>query len=143
MVRENEIRKAEVTVQMPPTMDAGLVFIGRIHTPIFYLFHENGIFWSARVIRPAVAVGSHLRDQHPRGRDLLDRICYTIPVGRQEGSCRRSTRIACQRLPSRGSSRKKPLMIRKKIFLASSAELKKDREQMRDFYKSQEQRLDC
>jgi tRNA-Thr(GGU) m(6)t(6)A37 methyltransferase TsaA len=33
MVRENEIRKAEVAVEMPPTTDAGLVFIGRIHTP--------------------------------------------------------------------------------------------------------------
>jgi tRNA (adenine37-N6)-methyltransferase len=33
MVRENEIRKAEVAVEMPPTTDVGLVFIGRIHTP--------------------------------------------------------------------------------------------------------------
>ena len=33
MVRENEIRKAEVSVAMPPTTDAGLVFIGRICTP--------------------------------------------------------------------------------------------------------------
>ena len=33
MVRENEIRKAEVAVGMPPTTDAGLIFIGRIHTP--------------------------------------------------------------------------------------------------------------
>ena len=33
MVRENEIRRAEVAVEMPPTMDAGLVFIGRICTP--------------------------------------------------------------------------------------------------------------
>jgi tRNA-Thr(GGU) m(6)t(6)A37 methyltransferase TsaA len=33
MVRENEIRKAELAVEMPPTTDAGLVFIGRIHTP--------------------------------------------------------------------------------------------------------------
>ena len=33
MVRENEIRKAEVAVEMPPATDAGLVFIGRIHTP--------------------------------------------------------------------------------------------------------------
>jgi tRNA (adenine37-N6)-methyltransferase len=33
MVRENEIRQAEVVVAMPPTTDAGLVFIGRIHTP--------------------------------------------------------------------------------------------------------------
>lgn len=33
MVRENEIRKAEVAVEMPPTTDAGLVFIGRVHTP--------------------------------------------------------------------------------------------------------------
>ena len=33
MVRENEIRKGEVAVEMPPTMDAGLMFIGRIHTP--------------------------------------------------------------------------------------------------------------
>ncbi|MBV9586176.1 MAG: tRNA (N6-threonylcarbamoyladenosine(37)-N6)-methyltransferase TrmO [Alphaproteobacteria bacterium] len=33
MVRENEIRKAEIAVNMPPTTDAGLVFIGRIHTP--------------------------------------------------------------------------------------------------------------
>ncbi|MBV9018761.1 MAG: tRNA (N6-threonylcarbamoyladenosine(37)-N6)-methyltransferase TrmO [Alphaproteobacteria bacterium] len=33
MVRENEIRKAEVAVNMPPATDAGLVFIGRIHTP--------------------------------------------------------------------------------------------------------------
>jgi tRNA (Thr-GGU) A37 N-methylase len=33
MARENEIRKAEVAVEIPPTTDAGLVFIGRIHTP--------------------------------------------------------------------------------------------------------------
>ena len=33
MVRENEIRKAEIAVEMPPAMDAGLVFIGRIHAP--------------------------------------------------------------------------------------------------------------
>jgi tRNA (adenine37-N6)-methyltransferase len=33
MVRENEIRRAEVPVEMPPTADAGLVFIGRIFTP--------------------------------------------------------------------------------------------------------------
>ena len=33
MVRENEIRKAEVAVTLPPTTDAGLVFIGRIGTP--------------------------------------------------------------------------------------------------------------
>ena len=33
MVRENEIRDGEVAVEMPPATDAGLVFIGRIHTP--------------------------------------------------------------------------------------------------------------
>jgi tRNA-Thr(GGU) m(6)t(6)A37 methyltransferase TsaA len=33
MVRENEIRPAEATVEAPPPTDAGLVFIGRIHTP--------------------------------------------------------------------------------------------------------------
>ena len=33
MVRENEIRRAEVAIEMPPTTDAGLVFIGRICTP--------------------------------------------------------------------------------------------------------------
>jgi tRNA-Thr(GGU) m(6)t(6)A37 methyltransferase TsaA len=33
MVRLNEIRNAEVTIAMPPIRDAGLVFIGRIHTP--------------------------------------------------------------------------------------------------------------
>jgi tRNA (adenine37-N6)-methyltransferase len=33
MVRENEIREAEVAVTMPPPSDAGLLFIGRIHTP--------------------------------------------------------------------------------------------------------------
>jgi tRNA-Thr(GGU) m(6)t(6)A37 methyltransferase TsaA len=33
MVRENEIRAAERTVTPPRTTDAGLVFIGRIHTP--------------------------------------------------------------------------------------------------------------
>ena len=34
MVRENEIRKAEVAVTLAPApTDAGLVFIGRIHTP--------------------------------------------------------------------------------------------------------------
>jgi tRNA (adenine37-N6)-methyltransferase len=30
MVRENEIRPAEVTVEPPPATDAGLIFIGRI-----------------------------------------------------------------------------------------------------------------
>ncbi len=33
MVRENEIRPGEVAVIPPPATDAGLVFIGRIHTP--------------------------------------------------------------------------------------------------------------
>ena len=33
MVRENEIRRAEVAVETPPAADAGLVFIGRIWTP--------------------------------------------------------------------------------------------------------------
>lgn len=33
MVRENEIRKSEVAVAMPPASDAGLVFIGRIRSP--------------------------------------------------------------------------------------------------------------
>jgi hypothetical protein len=33
MVRENEIREAEVAVALPPTTDAGLMFIGRIRTP--------------------------------------------------------------------------------------------------------------
>jgi len=33
MVRENEIREAEVAVTLPPPTDAGLLFIGRIHTP--------------------------------------------------------------------------------------------------------------
>jgi len=33
MVRENEIRAGERAVSVPPTNDARLVFIGRIHTP--------------------------------------------------------------------------------------------------------------
>ena len=33
MVRENEIRRAEVAVESPAATDAGLVFIGRIRTP--------------------------------------------------------------------------------------------------------------
>lgn len=33
MVRRNEIRKGEVAVDSPSPTDAGLVFIGRIHTP--------------------------------------------------------------------------------------------------------------
>lgn len=33
MVRENEIRQGEVAVDPPAATDAGLVFIGRIHTP--------------------------------------------------------------------------------------------------------------
>ena len=33
MVRENEIRKGEVAVTLPLTIDAGLMFIGRIRTP--------------------------------------------------------------------------------------------------------------
>jgi len=41
MVRENEIRDGEVAVDMPPATDAGLVFIGRIHTP-----------WTSRMVTP-------------------------------------------------------------------------------------------
>ena len=41
MVRENEIRSAEIAVDVPATTDAGLVFIGRIHTP-----------WQSRLITP-------------------------------------------------------------------------------------------
>ena len=33
MVRQNEIRAGEIAVEAPPPTDAGLVFIGRIHTP--------------------------------------------------------------------------------------------------------------
>ena len=33
MVRRGEIRPGEVAVEAPPPTDAGLVFIGRIHTP--------------------------------------------------------------------------------------------------------------
>src|ERR1700680_4621577 len=33
MVRETEIREGELTVEMPPARDAGLVFLGRIRTP--------------------------------------------------------------------------------------------------------------
>jgi hypothetical protein len=33
MVRENEIRTAEIAVDLPAATDAGLVFIGRISTP--------------------------------------------------------------------------------------------------------------
>lgn len=33
MVRLQEIRAGEVAVEVPPATDAGLVFIGRIHTP--------------------------------------------------------------------------------------------------------------
>jgi tRNA (adenine37-N6)-methyltransferase len=41
MVRENEIRKAEVAVTLAPTTDAGLMFIGRIRTP-----------WTSRIETP-------------------------------------------------------------------------------------------
>ena len=41
MVREGEIRRNEVAVDWPSTSDAGLVFIGRIHTP-----------WSSRLVTP-------------------------------------------------------------------------------------------
>jgi hypothetical protein len=41
MVRENEIRSAERAVTPPPATDAGLVFIGRIHTP-----------WNSRMVTP-------------------------------------------------------------------------------------------
>jgi tRNA-Thr(GGU) m(6)t(6)A37 methyltransferase TsaA len=41
MVRENELRPAEVAVAPPPATDAGLVFIGRIHTP-----------WTSRLVTP-------------------------------------------------------------------------------------------
>lgn len=41
MVRENEIRENEVAVAPPEPTDAGLVFIGRIHTP-----------WESRLLCP-------------------------------------------------------------------------------------------
>jgi tRNA (adenine37-N6)-methyltransferase len=41
MVRENEIRSAEVAVKVPVANDAGLVFIGRIRTP-----------WTSRLVTP-------------------------------------------------------------------------------------------
>ncbi len=41
MVRENEIRANEIAVTPPAASDAGLVFIGRIHTP-----------WSNRLLCP-------------------------------------------------------------------------------------------
>jgi len=39
--RENEIRAGERAVSAPPPTDAGLVYIGRIHTP-----------WQSRMITP-------------------------------------------------------------------------------------------
>jgi hypothetical protein len=33
MIRDNEIRHAEVAAGLPPATDAGLIFIGRIRTP--------------------------------------------------------------------------------------------------------------
>jgi tRNA-Thr(GGU) m(6)t(6)A37 methyltransferase TsaA len=33
MVRENELREGEVSIELPPAQDAGLIFIGRIRTP--------------------------------------------------------------------------------------------------------------
>jgi len=41
MVRESEVRAGEVVVEAPPPDDAGLVFIGRIHTP-----------WTSRLMTP-------------------------------------------------------------------------------------------
>ncbi len=41
MVRENEVRDAEVTIEPPAATDAGLVFIGRIRTP-----------WTSRLVAP-------------------------------------------------------------------------------------------
>jgi len=41
MVRENEIRQGEVAVDAPAPNDAGIVFIGRIHTP-----------WTSRLVTP-------------------------------------------------------------------------------------------
>lgn len=41
MVRESEVRAGEMVVEAPPPDDAGLVFIGRIHTP-----------WTSRLMTP-------------------------------------------------------------------------------------------
>ncbi len=41
MVREGELRRNEVTVEAPAASDAGLVFVGRIHTP-----------WTSRLVTP-------------------------------------------------------------------------------------------
>ncbi len=41
MVRESEIRRGEVQVEIPAATDAGLIFIGRIHTP-----------WNSRMVAP-------------------------------------------------------------------------------------------
>lgn len=41
MVRENELRAAEIAIERPAPTDAGLVFIGRIRTP-----------WSSRLATP-------------------------------------------------------------------------------------------
>jgi tRNA (adenine37-N6)-methyltransferase len=41
MVRENEIRSAEIAVETPAAADASLVFIGRIRTP-----------WTSRLVTP-------------------------------------------------------------------------------------------
>jgi tRNA-Thr(GGU) m(6)t(6)A37 methyltransferase TsaA len=41
MVRENEIRDDEIAVPLPSSTDAGLIFIGRIHTP-----------WTSRLLCP-------------------------------------------------------------------------------------------
>ena len=41
MVRESEIRVGEIAVEPPKALDAGLVYIGRIHTP-----------WTSRLMTP-------------------------------------------------------------------------------------------
>src|SRR6267154_1047447 len=89
MVRESEIRDGELTVDMPPARDAGLVFIGRIRTP-----------WTSRLENPrhvlAALAGAaqsdrHLDRQASRDRGQCDPGAW-IGLPRRDAAARSETR---------------------------------------------------
>jgi tRNA (Thr-GGU) A37 N-methylase len=87
MVRENEIRDGEIAVSIvPPPIDAGLVYIGRIHTPWTLRMQTprqgraDGPVCRIEVFEPWVAALAGLEQyerievlywQHPSRRDLV------------------------------------------------------------------------
>jgi hypothetical protein len=88
----------------PEILDASRTWGDYLRADVLCLFQNIP---EAKVNRPAAAVALDLREQHPRARDLLDRLCYDDDSGRAARSPHAVPQIEYNAgSPSCGSSRK-------------------------------------